>query len=506
MKYQYLLFFIFICNYSFSQTEFSKGFESGYKEGYCQDQGIGCIPPIPPIAPLPNINEKSNSYKDGYNRGFIQGQADQKNKTSTNSNDRVRYQTAKPNFNIDFIYNPYKDQNIVDPKIKKISYIIDEANVHFNAKDYNSVINDADKMIKIEANFAVAYYLKSIAYYKMGDILDAYNNGVKQFRLHKSDARKDWYETIYMITSEYLSTLMSMDNFLSVQNFCENVWYKDQLTNYYLALSYYYQGNTKKAKNLFKKASDIKSSQLYLKSINNGEFISNPYKNDANSAKEKNELTNKIKELLNTQNYTEAINLINSEFNNFHKSYSYGIRGFCYYYMSNYSKAISDLTSAINNSDNVLPDFIYLRALSKAQLSDYNGAIADYETLIKLGEKNKGQQYDMATIYNNQAYLYCKLQNFEHAKNLAEKALQLNESHWYIWDTMGEIEYNLGNYSSAINALTNAINLNSNPNSYYYRALSFIKSKQREKGCQDLSIAGELGEKDAISLIKQYCN
>lgn len=87
-----LLFITLITN---AQNNFSKGFSDGYKKGYCQDKGIGCIEPIAPIAPIPNVGEDLNNYQDGYNRGFKTGlQANSNNSSST----RDRYKTAKSEF------------------------------------------------------------------------------------------------------------------------------------------------------------------------------------------------------------------------------------------------------------------------------------------------------------------------------------------------------------------------------------------------------------------------
>lgn len=51
-------------------NEYDKGFKVGFKEGYCYNSGIGCMPPITPLTPLTRIGESLNSYTDGYNRGF----------------------------------------------------------------------------------------------------------------------------------------------------------------------------------------------------------------------------------------------------------------------------------------------------------------------------------------------------------------------------------------------------------------------------------------------------
>jgi hypothetical protein len=55
--------------YSAVMSQFCRGFNDGYKEGYCYDR-YGCISPIPPICPMLEIGERQDSYKDGYNRGF----------------------------------------------------------------------------------------------------------------------------------------------------------------------------------------------------------------------------------------------------------------------------------------------------------------------------------------------------------------------------------------------------------------------------------------------------
>jgi hypothetical protein len=62
---------------AFGQSDYSRGFQNGYKEGYCHND-FGCIAPIPPITPIPLIGESNDSYQDGYNRGFKRGLEDKR--------------------------------------------------------------------------------------------------------------------------------------------------------------------------------------------------------------------------------------------------------------------------------------------------------------------------------------------------------------------------------------------------------------------------------------------
>lgn len=86
----------------FAQNNYDRGFQNGYKEGYCYND-LTCIPPVPPITPIPLIGENSNSYQDGYNRGFKKGLEDKaakeagRNNAGTRSNNKYG-QPAQSNY------------------------------------------------------------------------------------------------------------------------------------------------------------------------------------------------------------------------------------------------------------------------------------------------------------------------------------------------------------------------------------------------------------------------
>lgn len=93
--------------FSLAQSNFSIGFSNGYKKGYCQNQGISCISPNPPIVPVPKIGENINSYEDGYSRGFEVGLNGQKSKSDNSTNSaRQRYETTKADFSTEYVYKP----------------------------------------------------------------------------------------------------------------------------------------------------------------------------------------------------------------------------------------------------------------------------------------------------------------------------------------------------------------------------------------------------------------
>lgn len=66
-----VIFVLVLCALVFA-TPFSDGYKAGYKAGYCY-QAFGCLPPLPPLVPLPRLRE--STFEHGYNRGFLAGLA-----------------------------------------------------------------------------------------------------------------------------------------------------------------------------------------------------------------------------------------------------------------------------------------------------------------------------------------------------------------------------------------------------------------------------------------------
>ncbi len=190
---------------------------------------------------------------------------------------RERYETTKSRFVDDFIYNPYKGQDFTDLRMRAISAIMDRAVENYNSGNYDSVIRDADDLLEIQSGFAIPYYLKSISYFKKGEILNAYNFGVKQYQIHNAPKRKEWYEQIFDLSDDYLKTLLSENKFTEVKYFCENVWVKNDLSNFYLGVANYYLGDYKKAKKSFRKVKNFAAATNYIQAMDEKKIIPNPY-------------------------------------------------------------------------------------------------------------------------------------------------------------------------------------------------------------------------------------
>ena len=178
---------------------------------------------------------------------------------------------------------------------------------------------------------------------------------------------------------------------------------------------------------------------------------------------------------------------------------------FKYYKEKDFAKSVATFSKYLENDKNNT-DVIFYRALAKTELNDFYGAITDYEKIIELNSNYPLQHNKFATVYNNKAYTLTRLKKYQEALPFVEKALELDKTEWFIWDTRGEIYYNLANYEKSLKDLNKAIELKENDNSYYLRGLVYLKLGQKEKGCRDLSKSGELGNTEAYEKIKLNCN
>lgn len=528
---KFLLFsFFIISTITFSQSKFSSGFTSGYKKGFCQDKGVGCIEPIAPIAPIPAIGEDLNNYQDGYNRGFQMGlQANSGSASSTST--RTRYKTSSPQFVDDFVYNPYKDPNVLDLAMKvaemksqKISALFENATNSYNEDDYGNAIYYSNEIIKINAEIPQAYAIKAMSYFYKNEIINSYNNISKASTLRYSG--EDNIKFLNDEMSKYIQGRMADEDYNSVKYFGENVWYPNDYTNYFLGLSYYYQNDFKKAKKTLKKVKNFEPSKQFIDAIDKNQIIPNPFsakksnENNSNSLNTtannntKSELEN-IGKYFESKDYEKILNILKP----YEKAidigkitdskmifYIYSNKTYCNYYLKNYALAVSDATTAINNyTGKEVASIYFIRAMSKTELKDYYGANADFDYLIDNYGKNDFKENSLGTLLNNKAYNFVLLKDFKKAKPLIDKALSLEPNTDYIWDTKGELEYYLGNYSESVKAMTKSINLSKRANSYFYRGLSNIKLGEKSNGCSDLSKAGELGESKAYEEINKYC-
>jgi hypothetical protein len=208
-NYLILSIVFFVTSTVLAQTNFTIGFNNGYKKGYCQDQGIGCIEPIPPIAPNPKVGESSESYNDGYNRGFQTGLNATKSSDSNSG-----YQTAKAKYveniisrssnlkkievlkNLDrkLEFNRIYVQNIKS-RIQKLKESISDDLINKGLDEINESVSNYEKPVYVdlaESSFIkIDNYLEKIEKYANEENSDDYYSDYNPTKIYYLKAETD---------------------------------------------------------------------------------------------------------------------------------------------------------------------------------------------------------------------------------------------------------------------------------------------------------------------------
>lgn len=187
------------------------------------------------------------------------------------------------------------------------------------------------------------------------------------------------------------------------------------------------------------------------------------------------------------------------------KAILYFMRGLSYSNLYNYMEARNNFSKAIQFDKDYL-DAYFQRGFASTKLNERDSAIVDYDFIINYEGKNKETFKNLGITYNNKAYSFVVSGKYKEALPLVNKALDLDNKDAHIWDTRGEIYYNLQEYKKCIKDMDKAISIKELDNSYYIRGLANIKIGNKEEGCKNLTKASELGKKEAFEAIKTNCN
>ena len=178
----------------------------------------------------------------------------------------------------------------------------------------------------------------------------------------------------------------------------------------------------------------------------------------------------------------------------------YSNRGACKSLLTDYRGAIKDFTKAIE----LFPDIKHYerRAFNKYLVKDFQGAIEDFTKVIKLDTT-------CFICFSTRADCKFSIGDFRGAIVDFTKAIELepdNDGILTCYWTRGKCNDNIKDYRGAIEDYTKAIKLKPDYSDLYInRAFTKLDLGLKNSGCLDFSKAGELGDKNAIWYIKEYC-
>jgi tetratricopeptide (TPR) repeat protein len=159
-------------------------------------------------------------------------------------------------------------------------------------------------------------------------------------------------------------------------------------------------------------------------------------------------------------------------------------KGSSLFQQSNFTDAIIQFDKAINLNPNYTEAYGD-RGASKANLGQYEGAIADYQKAEELGLKT-------SILYSNWGYAYYQLKQPDKAQTYLEKALEIDPNNGSAYRWRGDIKYDKNDNKGAEQDYTRAISSNPNASNYFARGLAFYYLKDYKKAIADMDKAIQL--------------
>jgi tetratricopeptide (TPR) repeat protein len=216
------------------------------------------------------------------------------------------------------------------------------------------------------------------------------------------------------------------------------------------------------------------------------------------------------------QIWRDSLTLWNNSIDNYPKYNDRGYlnRGNLYLDMNKYLEAFKDYNRVLLFHPMSVSANIGM-GLLKMDLKDYDGAIEHFNQALNrkkiyelyvniavikilLNDYENAKKYlDTANILNplgpevfiNRGIIDINLKNYYNAIEEFNKATKLNKYHNEPYLYRGVAYIDLEKYQEAIEELNNSIQLKPIALAYYYRAVAYIKTNNKDKGCEDFQIA-----------------
>ena len=197
-------------------------------------------------------------------------------------------------------------------------------------------------------------------------------------------------------------------------------------------------------------------------------------------------------------NTAEAFRYYNNSITaNHHNPNAYYHRGTIYGKSGRLKEAISDFDQSIRYAPEYTKAYIN-RAIAKAMIKDSKGALADLNKVLER-EKNEEAFFNRGVLEND-------LKDYAKAIPDFQEAINLNGSCVSCYYSLGLANYGAGRYREAISAFSTCLSLAPGSGMVYHnRALAYIEAGKPDSSCNDLQQAVNLGVKESVSLLEQYC-
>jgi len=392
----------------------------------------------------------------------------------------------------------------IDLAPRALWYVI-RAKYYFLQQKYELALDDHNKAIELNPNYAMAYSVRALHYssqQKYDLALDDYNKAIElnpNYGLYYRGRGLN-----YLLQQKYDLALADFNKAIDINpndagayNNRGNLYSYQQ--KYDLALSDFNKAidlNRNFAKAYENRGNLYRRQQKYELALADYNKAIDINPNDAGAYASRGNLYSDLQKYeLALADYNKAID-INSD--DVFSAYFY--RGIFYHRQQKYDLALADLNKAIELNSN-FSHFYVVRGILHENKEKYELALADYSKAIELDSNyanayyNRGElyrlqkKYDLALAdyskaieinpnyayaYYNRGNLYSDLQKYELALADYSKAIDINPNYADAYNNRGVVYYNLQKYDLALADYNQAIRINPNyAQAYYNRGLLY---------------------------------
>jgi len=355
--------------------------------------------------------------------------------------------------------------------------------VKYEMKDYYGAIEDWSQSIQIFPDFARAYQARSSARYQIGDIAGAMQDkkvAQKKIEDYQLQNTKDSALAQYMDTSYNFKKVIEFDADFYRANIDDG-----QIQNRRIVI-------------------DLKPIILITRSQENlpGEKFSY-YLSSLENLNRKSSLEDKfvISSELSTMKVDSVKTLLNrteqEKMKSSSNAYLYFYQGLLNSMVHNFNQSLKAYSTAIALD----PKFelaYFNRANTRYLMVEYVNSLNDYSQVITIEGK--------ATTHRDDKSETTEYVDYQEVIDDLTEAIKLNPKFGFAYYNRANVKCLTKDFTGAIDDYTQSINVGPEmPQAYYNRGLTLIYLQDNEKGCLDMSKAGELGMQEAYPVIKKYC-
>ncbi len=375
--------------------------------------------------------------------------------------------------------NDYEKVININPNNVLVYY--NRAAVYIEQHKYRQALNDYNKAIELYPDFANAYMNRAYVKSQLGLVAaarDDQQTAQEKIKEYKEKIGSDSTFSAYADTSKQFSKLLAFD-----AEFARNDFNNDLLQ---------YRKVDIRLKPLFKLMANLPDKQP---SFDRQYFLP-----ALEQLKHQDSLKLYMVSEMRTVTAQELLSqdsIATTRMNAHPSAETYFEKGITQFQLRRFNDALTYFNKAVEaDPDNA---FYYInRSALQSEMIDFIASIENNVQVLALDNSGITK-----TVVQEQGV---KQYNYDEAISDLNTAARIMPDLTYVYYNLGNLRCLSNAYPEAISNYTYAINLYPYfGEAYYNRGLVHIYLRETEKGCLDISKAGELGIEDAYSVIKKYC-